>query len=306
VHNGGPSSATGVSLSDTLPSGVTFDSAAPSQGSCSEAGGTVGCALGTLADEGDASVEIKVITQGAGTLTGQASITSDIGDPVSSNNSANAQTTVNAAPVGYPRPKGATPLRASLVPAYAECAGPNAMHGPPLEYDSCIPPVQTSTFLTVGSPDANSRPINMSGSAVFRALVGTPSTPADEADVAITVNVTDVRLRSSLDDYAGELAGQLSLRITDRLNGLTQRDTGTAADLPFNFPVPCTPTGGTTNVGATCSLNSTADAILAGTIVEGKRTIWQMDDVVLFDGGPDGQAATPDNTLFLQQGVFVP
>ena len=53
-------------LTDTLPAGVTFDSATPSQGSCSEASGTVTCALGTIADGQSASVEIKVTPQSAG------------------------------------------------------------------------------------------------------------------------------------------------------------------------------------------------------------------------------------------------
>ena len=32
---------------------------------------------------------------------------------------------------GYPRPAGATPMRASLVPAYNQCTSPNRTHGPP-------------------------------------------------------------------------------------------------------------------------------------------------------------------------------
>ena len=49
----------------------------------------------------------------------------------------------------HPRPKGATPLYASLVPAYNACGTPNRTHGPPLAFPSCNPPVQTSTAVTV-------------------------------------------------------------------------------------------------------------------------------------------------------------
>ena len=46
VSNAGPSSATGITVTDTLPAGVTFNSATPSQGSCSQSAGTVTCSLG--------------------------------------------------------------------------------------------------------------------------------------------------------------------------------------------------------------------------------------------------------------------
>ena len=42
-----------MTVTDTLPAGVMFDSATPSQGSCSEASGTVTCALGTVANGGE-------------------------------------------------------------------------------------------------------------------------------------------------------------------------------------------------------------------------------------------------------------
>ena len=87
-----------MQLTDNLPAGVTFDSATPSQGSCSESGGTVTCALGTLADGADASVEIKVRPQSAGTITNQASVSLRRRRPErSSNNSASAETTVDPA-----------------------------------------------------------------------------------------------------------------------------------------------------------------------------------------------------------------
>ena len=83
-------------LTDTLPAGVTFNSATPSQGSCSQSSGTVTCSLGTLANAASASVSIKVTPQSAGTITNQANVTSLTGDPNTANNGATAQTTVNA------------------------------------------------------------------------------------------------------------------------------------------------------------------------------------------------------------------
>src|SRR5207253_11485919 len=63
AQNAGPSSATGVQVTDNLPAGVTFDSATPSQGTCSQASGTVTCALGTLTSGGNATVALKVRPQ---------------------------------------------------------------------------------------------------------------------------------------------------------------------------------------------------------------------------------------------------
>jgi hypothetical protein len=39
---------------------------------------------------------------------------------------------------------------------------------------------------------------------------------------------------------------------------------------------------------------------------ESKRSNWQLGKLQIFDGGPDGDAETADNTLFAVQGLFVP
>ncbi len=204
----------------------------------------------------------------------------------------------------YARPKGASPLNISLVPAYARCFTGNMTHGPPLLSPSCGPPVQSSSHLTAGTPDANGAPASMNGRARFITVVGDPDTPADEADVNIRFDVTDVRRRPSLSDYTGQLRGTVTLRITDRRNGPAQNQVATVSDLPLNVTVPCAGTTGT--IGSTCSTTTSANAVLPGMVTEGKRTLWDVGDVSVFDGGPDGQASTLDNTLFLKQGVFVP
>ena len=133
VQNAGPQAAPGVQLTDDLPAGVTFDSATPSQGSCSESSGTVTCALGTLADQQSATVELKVRPQSAGTITNQASVDSDAHDPASSNNSASAETTVDpAADLSVTKTDSPDPVLAGELLAYTVSvhnAGPSSAHG---------------------------------------------------------------------------------------------------------------------------------------------------------------------------------
>jgi hypothetical protein len=205
----------------------------------------------------------------------------------------------------YARPKGATPVRASLVPAFQQCTAPNRSHGSPLAFGSCAPPAQTSGFLTVGSPDANGKTANSVGNAKFLTVLGNPSTPADEADVKIQLSMSDVRKKSDLSDYTGELQLQSTMRITDRLNGSAPIDPATLTDLDFPVAVPCVGTADV-NVGSTCSVATTVDSVLPGAIAEIKRTVIELAQVQVFDGGSDGLAATPGNTLFAVQGVFVP
>jgi hypothetical protein len=213
---------------------------------------------------------------------------------------------VDAVDAGYPRPRGASPTHVSLVPAFNQCVNSNRTHGAPLAFPSCEPPVQSSGFVTVGTPDTNGAAANSIGSVTLKAVNGDPATPADEADVKIAASTTDVRQKAGLGDYAGELQGNVRLRITDRASGPNVNEPATVQDFVFKFTVPCQTTTSTT-IGSTCAASTSADAMQPGTVREGARTIWQLGDVELFDGGPDGVASTTQgNTLLEQQGVFVP
>ena len=205
----------------------------------------------------------------------------------------------------YARPKGATPLRASLVPAYKTCTAPNRQHGGPLSVLSCNPPVQESGFLTVGTNDANGANPNSVGSVRLDVMDGNPSTPADEADVRIDASITDVRRQTDLTDYTGELQGRLPIRITDRNNSPPAGSAATMADTSFVFTIPCSVTVDP-SIGSTCSVSTTADGVVPGSIKEEVRSNWQIGQIDVLDGGSDGLASTTPNTIFARQGIFTP
>jgi hypothetical protein len=181
--------------------------------------------------------------------------------------------------------------------------------------------VPASDFLTIGTPEANGVQAMSSGSATLRAICN-PAAPGpvppcsdagDQGDVEFRVNITDVRRKESLVDYEGlfyqgELEARVTLRITDRWNGLCSGcpQPGTTMDVPFSFAVPCTTTPNAPT-GSDCSVTTTADAVAPGAAREGKRAIWQLGRFELYDGGSDDDADTPeDNTLFAEQGLFIP
>ena len=204
----------------------------------------------------------------------------------------------------YARPKGATPLRASLVPAFTQCTAPNRTHGPPLAFPSCNPGAISSGSLTVGSPDANGAAANMQGFVKYEAIVGAPG-GVDDSDLAITVAISDVRNKVGLADYTGQVQVTGGLRITDRVNGVAENQPGTVQDTTFPITVGCVATGSTT-IGSNCNLNTTADAVVPGSVPEGKRSVWELGQVTVNDGGADGVVSTTPNTVFAKQGIFIP
>jgi hypothetical protein len=200
---------------------------------------------------------------------------------------------------GYVRPRGATPLRVPLVPAFATCNSPgNRQHGAPLSFPSCAPPTQESSQLTVGTPESNGRRANSIGYVLYRALIG---------DVGLSLSLTDVRRASGLTDYTGELRESVVVRMTDRRNGPagSGSDDATMVDTPLSADVVCSSTADP-DEGSSCVLATTFNALIPGAVREGDRAIWQLAQVEVLDGGPDGDASTPDNKVFARQGLFVP
>ena len=304
----GPDDATGATLTVNLPANAFFISAAPEQGSCSQASGTVTCNIGNLPQGSSVDVQLQVEPRNQGTNVATATVAANETDPVPGNNV--AQTTTAVTPGGYPRPKSASPVNASLVPAYRACNPDEAglEHGPPLAHPSCGSPAPASGYLTVGTPDANGRGANSVG-AVRLTAIGEPSpidpNNGDQADIGLELNMTDVRSVGTLADYAGDLRTEMTLRLTDQQSSPSGFASATVTDTTLSFDVPCTTTGAT-NVGATCAVATTAEALVPSLVTERRRGIFELGRVRVFDGGADGDTATGPNTLFAVQGIFVP
>ena len=210
------------------------------------------------------------------------------------------------------RPKGATPLRASLVPSFKACGTPNRTHGAPLAFPSCNPPVQSSNFLTVGTPDNNGAASNSIGSILLKVKSTSPE------DVLITSSITDVRCLPATSasvcssanaadgpDYSGELQGTATIRISDHYNGPSLTEAATVIDIPFPVNATCVNTAATT-VGGTCTTNTTANAVVPGSVKDTQRAVVEVGQLQINDGGADGLVSTADNTLFEVQGIFIP
>jgi len=96
VTNNGPATATTVTVTDTLPSVVTYLSSTSTQGTCSEAGGTVTCQVGTMANAATVTVTILTIPGAPGVVSNMATVTADQTDPNLANNSSTQTETITA------------------------------------------------------------------------------------------------------------------------------------------------------------------------------------------------------------------
>jgi uncharacterized repeat protein (TIGR01451 family) len=96
TNNSTTTSATNVTVTDTLPSVVTYLSTSTTQGSCSEAGGTVTCLLGTMANSTTATISILTIPAASGIVTNTATVAADQTDPNQANNTSTQTETITA------------------------------------------------------------------------------------------------------------------------------------------------------------------------------------------------------------------
>jgi hypothetical protein len=104
-------------------------------------------------------------------------------------------------------------------------------------------------------------------------------------------------------DYTGQLEARTVLRITDR--DYSPPDTGTTKNNAVPVTVPCTATASPA-IGSTCAVSTSFNAVVPGSVKSGKRAIWQVSPVRVYDGGASGTATASDATVFEDEGIFAP
>jgi uncharacterized repeat protein (TIGR01451 family) len=100
VTDDGPDNATGVTVTDTLPAGLSFVSATADQGTCSDTGPAVSCSLGVLANGSSTTITIVAtasFSSAGQTLVDSASVTGNEFDPNQTNNRSSTSSTVGPA-----------------------------------------------------------------------------------------------------------------------------------------------------------------------------------------------------------------
>ena len=108
VSNSGRDTATGVTVTDTLPTGFSFGSAGATQGSCGQSSGVVTCNLGTLAADATATVTISGAPTTPGQKTNAASVTAGQTDPTPADNMTSREVLVEPAPPTISNPSNLT------------------------------------------------------------------------------------------------------------------------------------------------------------------------------------------------------
>lgn len=185
VTNDGPSTATNVALSDTLPAGVTFTSATSSQGTVTHTAGVVSGALGTLAPGASATVTLLVGVNSAtrGTITNTVNVTATETDSDPTNNTASQTTAINGSvDVAITKVDSVDPVIAGSALSYTIVVTNNG----PSTATNVVVTDNLPTSLIFVSGNSSVGTVTNAGNAV----TATIGTLASGATATITVNTT--------------------------------------------------------------------------------------------------------------------
>jgi uncharacterized repeat protein (TIGR01451 family) len=275
VTNNGPNTAQSVTVTDVLPAGVTFLSSAPA---CTNAAGTLTCALGQLLPGQSVPIVIQVSIPPnfpAGTISNTATVSAaNQFDPVPGNNTATAVTTVmtlaDLAVTKICKPDGPAPAG---TPGFCD-----------IHVDNLGPSDATSVVLT-----------DVLTSATPFQVTGVTVTPSGSCAPTSSGQVTSITITCDLGtEPAG---GRTTVRVTVTANDVAQvNDVATVTSAtPDPNPANNQASGRVEFIGsADLSLDKTGPAsVVAGTQMQYQITVTNggpsvAHDVIVTDTLPAG------------------
>ncbi|MBB2987761.1 DUF7507 domain-containing protein [Terracoccus luteus] len=295
VRNLGPSTSRGVVLTDPVPAPLVFRSAAPSQGSCTQSGGTVTCLLGDVPLGATATVTVVAAVPpagGANGVTNTARVTASTTDPATVNNTASYRLSTGAS--------------ANVV--MSKTAGPaTATAGAPVTF--------TLTARNAGPSDAQGVTVTdqvPASVAISAVTTTTPGATCTTTGNAVSCTASTLTAGSSL-----VVTVQGTLAATTAAGTLTNTATATVSS-------PTDPTLGDNTATTSTPVQTRADVVLAktgpATVTAGGAVTWTLTarndgpstarDVLVQDAPPRGftfaTGTGPGTTCEQQQDIAVP
>ena len=193
-------------LSDDLPSGVTFVSAAPASAGCSAAGQQVTCGLGTLV-AGATAPPITIVASvpastAAGTITNTATVSSVTPDPNLTNNSSAGTTVAASADVAITKSASTSPFSAGQAASYTLTAtnnGPSDAQAVAvtdalpsgLTFSAAVPSQGSPCTQEAGTVTCNLGPLSAGAKAtVIINVIVNPSTSGTVTNTATVASTT--------------------------------------------------------------------------------------------------------------------
>lgn len=128
---------------------------------------------------------------------------------------------------------------------------------------------------------------------------GSPTGPLFNGNLTLIGTIPDLHAPSSANATFQTTDAANKLNVTSgACSSSTYNCSGTTVEYPFYVPVSCS--------SGTCTAQTTVNTLIAGSLLAGKRSIWQKGVFSLMDPGGNGVAGDFDDQVFETEGLYQP